>query len=96
MVVFEILLEKAVLYFSYLAMDAFWIGMNDIVHEMSFVWDDKVLPTFAYWGKQQPDDIFGRNYLISENYFVFLKNRQYFMTTYLNLKLLKLLTNTNK
>ena len=55
-------------------MDAFWIGMNDIVHEMSFVWDDYVVPTFAYWGKQQPDDVFGRDCLILQNLFVFLKN----------------------
>ena len=40
-------------------MDAFWIGLNDLDHEMSFEWDDKVPPSFTFWEKEQPNDVFG-------------------------------------
>ena len=32
---------------------------------MSFVWDDKVFPTFTYWGKEQPDDVLGNDKCLS-------------------------------
>nr|CAB3263945.1 macrophage mannose receptor 1 [Phallusia mammillata] len=44
-----------------------WIGMNDIKHEMQFVWDDNVPPTFTYWAKDQPDDVLGTSDCVAMN-----------------------------
>ncbi|XP_059918051.1 echinoidin-like [Gadus macrocephalus] len=51
----------------------YWIGLNDVHKEGSWMWSDASLRDYSYWGRAQPDNYNGAQHCVQLQYYATVK-----------------------